>query len=81
MRTERLLLDARGLPERPWYRHQVYAPGYYTGYGAKTLPAVREAVEQREFEAVDTGVARIAAVLERFTAAVADALAGKAESS
>jgi N-acetylated-alpha-linked acidic dipeptidase len=69
-RTERALLDERGLPERPWYRHQIYAPGYYTGYGAKTLPALREAIEQRDFEAVEPAVTRIAAVLARFTAQI-----------
>jgi len=43
--TERGFLTADGLPGRPWYRHQLYAPGVNTGYGAKTLPGVREAIE------------------------------------
>lgn len=69
-KSERALLDERGLPGRPWYRHQIYAPGIFTGYGAKTLPALREAIEQRDFDAVDGAVARIVAVLNRFTAEV-----------
>ncbi|MDH3223198.1 MAG: glutamate carboxypeptidase, partial [Gemmatimonadota bacterium] len=43
--VERGFLHEEGLPGRPWYRHQLYAPGYLTGYGAKTLPGIREAVE------------------------------------
>ncbi len=39
-----------GLPRRPWYKHQIYAPGYYTGYGVKTLPGIREAIEQRNWK-------------------------------
>jgi N-acetylated-alpha-linked acidic dipeptidase len=45
----KLTLDA-GLPGRPWYKHQIYAPGAYTGYGVKTLPAVREAMEQENWK-------------------------------
>src|SRR5208282_4884433 len=44
-RTERALTIDPGLPGRPWYRHRIYAPGVYTGYAAKTLPGIREAVE------------------------------------
>jgi N-acetylated-alpha-linked acidic dipeptidase len=44
------LLSKQGLPNRPWYRNMIYAPGYYTGYGVKTLPGVREAVEQRKWK-------------------------------
>ncbi|MEE4382661.1 MAG: transferrin receptor-like dimerization domain-containing protein, partial [Pseudomonadales bacterium] len=62
--SERVLTHEDGLPRRPWFRHHVYAPGFYTGYGVKTLPAVREAVEEREFDMVDAQVRRTAAVLE-----------------
>jgi N-acetylated-alpha-linked acidic dipeptidase len=62
--SERVLTDPQGLPRRPWFRHHVYAPGFYTGYGVKTLPAVREAIEEREFDILDGEVARTAAVLE-----------------
>ncbi|HEX4375917.1 MAG TPA: transferrin receptor-like dimerization domain-containing protein [Steroidobacteraceae bacterium] len=47
---ERALTSEQGLPGRPWYRHLIYAPGVYTGYGAKTLPGVREAIEERRWE-------------------------------
>lgn len=61
--SERSLTHAAGLPRRPWFRHHLYAPGFYTGYGVKTLPAVREAIEEREFEVLDVEVARTAEVL------------------
>lgn len=48
--TEVAFLDRNGLPRRPWYRHQIYAPGYLTGYGVKTLPGVREAMEKKDVE-------------------------------
>ncbi len=62
--TERTLTSPEGLPLRPWYTHLIYAPGYYTGYGVKTLPAAREAIEQKEWTAADRELARIAAALE-----------------
>jgi N-acetylated-alpha-linked acidic dipeptidase len=48
--AERTLTRSEGLPRRPWFVHHVYAPGFYTGYGVKTLPGVREAIEQREWD-------------------------------
>ena len=48
--TERYMTRDEGLPGRPWYKHQVYAPGFYTGYGVKTIPGVREAIEQRTWD-------------------------------
>ena len=45
--SERDLGDPNGLPRRPWYRHTIYAPGFYTGYGVKTMPGIREAIEQK----------------------------------
>src|SRR5262249_47572555 len=48
--TEHQMLSDTGLPRRPWYRHLVYAPGFYTGYGVKTLPGIREAIEGRRWE-------------------------------
>ena len=50
LKTERALTRNEGLPRRDWYRHQIYAPGFYTGYGVKTLPGVREAIEQRDWK-------------------------------
>jgi N-acetylated-alpha-linked acidic dipeptidase len=49
-RAEQQLLNETGLPRRPWYKHTLYAPGSYTGYGVKTLPGIREAIEQRNWK-------------------------------
>ena len=68
--AERSLLGAPGLPGRPWYRHMVYAPGLYTGYGAKTLPAVREAVEERHYAEVAESVTATAAALDAYRRAL-----------
>jgi len=65
--VEQAMTDESGLPGRPWFRHTIYAPGFYTGYGVKTLPGIREAIEQREWQLVDQEMARIAAALERVT--------------
>jgi N-acetylated-alpha-linked acidic dipeptidase len=63
---DQLLLDDRGLPGRPWFKNLVYAPGTLTGYGAKTLPGVREAIEQRRWDDARTYVGRTASVLEAY---------------
>ena len=49
-RAEQQLLNEKGLPRREWYKHTIYAPGFYTGYGVKTMPGIREAIEQREWK-------------------------------
>jgi N-acetylated-alpha-linked acidic dipeptidase len=64
--TERALAPERGLPGRDWYKHQLYAPGNYTGYSAKTLPVVREAVEAGRWEEANSGAAAIADALQEF---------------
>ncbi|MBP9146820.1 MAG: M28 family peptidase [Thermoanaerobaculia bacterium] len=61
---ERRLTSDGGLPGRPWYRHQIYAPGQYTGYGVKTLPAIREAIEQRRWEEANAQIRAIATLLD-----------------
>jgi N-acetylated-alpha-linked acidic dipeptidase len=61
--SEQHLLDAAGLPHRPWYRHMIYAPGLYTGYGVKTLPGVREGIEQRQWDEAEGEIARLGRVL------------------
>lgn len=71
--SERALLNERGLPRRPWFRHQIYAPGYHTGYGVKTLPGVREGIEQRQWEETDRAINEVAAALNRYTAAIRQA--------
>ena len=53
LQTERALTSPAGLPRRAWYRHLIYAPGFYTGYGVKTLPGVREAIEQKHWQEAD----------------------------
>jgi len=58
LQAERALTSRDGLPRRPWYRHQIYAPGFYTGYGVKTLPGVREAIEQKYWKEADEQIAR-----------------------
>jgi N-acetylated-alpha-linked acidic dipeptidase len=70
----KLTLDA-GLPGRPWYKHQIYAPGAYTGYGVKTLPRVREAMEQDQWEEADKQIPVVAQVL-RDEAALIDQATG-----
>ncbi len=65
LKTQRALTDPAGLPNRPWFENMVYAPGFYTGYGVKTLPAVREAIEQKQWAIVDAEIARTAAAIER----------------
>jgi N-acetylated-alpha-linked acidic dipeptidase len=65
IRSERVLLDSTGLPNRPWFQNMVYAPGFYTGYGVKTLPAVRESIEHKDWSSVDAEITRTAAAIER----------------
>jgi N-acetylated-alpha-linked acidic dipeptidase len=65
-KAEQQLLSDKGLPRRPWYRHVIYAPGFYTGYGVKTLPGIREAIEQRNWKEAQEQIAIAAAVLNKF---------------
>ena len=69
-RSERALTREEGLPRRPWFRHYLYAPGFYTGYGVKTLPAVREAVEQGEWVEAEIQVELTAGVINDFASRV-----------
>lgn len=68
MGIDQALLIPEGLPGRDWYRHALYAPGRFTGYDAKTLPGVREAVEERRFADANLYAQRTAAAIERFAA-------------
>ncbi|MFZ0640764.1 MAG: transferrin receptor-like dimerization domain-containing protein [Candidatus Acidiferrales bacterium] len=63
--TERALMSDAGLPGRPWYKHQLYAPGIYTGYGVKTIPGVREAIEQKNWEQAAQEIGIVADVLQK----------------
>lgn len=62
-KTERALTSSAGLPRRDWFRHQIYAPGFYTGYGVKTLPGIREAVEERDWKEAEKQIEIVANVL------------------
>ena len=68
--SERLLTREEGLTGRPWYKHHIYAPGFYTGYGVKTIPGVREAIEQRDYEAAGPQIALAAEVLNDMAARI-----------
>jgi len=75
LRAERALTRPQGLTGRPWFRHHVYAPGYYTGYGVKTLPLAREAIEGRRFADAEKGIAVTAEVLAAYAAEIERAAA------
>jgi len=72
-RAERALSDSAGLPRRPWYRHLLYAPGFYTGYGVKTMPGIREAVDLVRPDEARAEAGRVEAALDRYGAAVRQA--------
>ncbi|MEO5891017.1 MAG: transferrin receptor-like dimerization domain-containing protein, partial [Ferruginibacter sp.] len=66
--AEQVLLTKEGLPRRGWYRHAIYAPGFYTGYGVKTLPGIREAIEQRNWKEAQEQVEIVATTINNFSA-------------
>jgi N-acetylated-alpha-linked acidic dipeptidase len=68
--SERKLTDDAGLPGRSWFKHLLYAPGFYTGYGVKTIPGVREAIEQKRWTEANTQMVRVARILEEEAALV-----------
>ena len=70
MGLEQVLLQEKGLPRRDWFKHQIYAPGFYTGYGVKTLPGVREAIEQKEWKEAQEQIGVLATTLRNFDAQV-----------
>ena len=65
--AEQKLLTENGLPRRGWYRHAIYAPGFYTGYGVKTLPGIREAIEQRKWKEAQQEIEEDAGVIRNFS--------------
>ncbi len=67
-RAEQQLLTRQGLLRRGWYRHSIYAPGFYTGYGVKTLPGIREAIEQRNWKEAQEQIEVAAGVIRQFAA-------------
>jgi N-acetylated-alpha-linked acidic dipeptidase len=66
-RAERALTNSEGLRGRPWFIHEIYAPGLYTGYGVKTLPAIREAIEGRLWDEADRQIIVVGKTLEAYT--------------
>lgn len=62
--SERKFTDTVGLPNRPWFRNMIYAPGFYTGYGVKTIPGVREAIEQKRWAEAEAQIVRVSKALE-----------------
>jgi N-acetylated-alpha-linked acidic dipeptidase len=62
--SERKLTNEDGLPRRPWYKHLLYAPGVYSGYGVKTVPGVREGIEEKRYSEAEQEIERVAKALE-----------------
>jgi N-acetylated-alpha-linked acidic dipeptidase len=65
-----LFLNQKGLPERPWFKNQVYAPGAYTGYGAKPIAAVREYMDEKRWREAEAQVPQVAQVIEKVAAGI-----------
>ena len=73
-KAERSLIDPNGLPRRPWYKHEIYAPGYYTGYGVKTLPGIREAIEQKKWKEAQDNAEMVARAINNYNQQVQQAI-------
>lgn len=72
--AEQSLLNEKGLPRRPWYKHQVYAPGFYTGYGVKTLPGIREGIEEKNWNEAQERIGVLSKTLMGFDAVMRNAI-------
>jgi len=70
IQTERRLTSSDGLPRRPWFKHLIYAPGFYTGYGVKTLPGIREGIEEKRYEEAEREIRRAAQSLNDYAASI-----------
>ncbi len=70
MNISRLFLNEKGLPERPWFKNQIYAPGAYTGYGAKPIAAVREYMDEKKWDKAEAQVPQVSQVIERVAAGI-----------
>ncbi|MGB8510922.1 MAG: transferrin receptor-like dimerization domain-containing protein, partial [Pyrinomonadaceae bacterium] len=68
--VEHAMTSDKGLPRRPWFRHQIYAPGFYTGYGVKTLPAIREAIEQHDWREAEEQIVLVGRTIEAVAAQI-----------
>jgi N-acetylated-alpha-linked acidic dipeptidase len=76
MKTERVLTRPEGLPHREWYKHQIYAPGFYTGYGVKTVPGVREAVDSKDWPLAQKEAAVVEQCLAEMNQVLSEAING-----
>jgi len=74
LKMEQFLTREEGLPGRPWFKHQIYAPGFYTGYGVKTLPGVREALEEYNWNLAQDQIKILAGVLDEFSMKVQECI-------
>jgi N-acetylated-alpha-linked acidic dipeptidase len=70
LRISRLFLNEKGLPERPWFKNQIYAPGAYTGYSAKPIAAVREYMDQKKWKEADAQIPPVAQIIETVAAGI-----------
>jgi N-acetylated-alpha-linked acidic dipeptidase len=73
LKISRLFLNEKGLPERPWFKNQIYAPGAYTGYGAKPVAAVREYMDEQKWKEAEGQVPQVAQVIENAAAGISQA--------
>jgi N-acetylated-alpha-linked acidic dipeptidase len=71
--SEQKLGNTEGLPRRDWFKHQIYAPGFYTGYGVKTMPQIREGLEEGRFTEAQGGVRTVSAAVNALAAQVNEA--------
>ncbi len=71
--ADQLLTREEGLPKRPWFKNFIYAPGFYTGYGVKTFPGVREAIEQAEYDQVDEQIGKLGEVITAYAERINEA--------
>jgi N-acetylated-alpha-linked acidic dipeptidase len=72
--AEKQLLIPAGLPRRPWYKHAIYAPGFYTGYGVKTLPGIREAIEEGHWQEAREQISVVTEAINRLNVALGSAI-------
>jgi N-acetylated-alpha-linked acidic dipeptidase len=70
MAVSRLFLNEKGLPERPWFKNQIYAPGAYTGYGAKPVAAIREYMDEKKWAEADAQIPMVAHVIENIAGGI-----------
>jgi N-acetylated-alpha-linked acidic dipeptidase len=73
LQSERKLGNSDGLPRRDWFKHQIYAPGFYTGYGVKTMPQIREGLEEKRYDEAQGGVRTVSAAVNALAAQVNEA--------